>query len=136
MSQSPAIDLPGVLAEIASVAGIDAALKLAAARGGTWVYFPCKSMADDYWLVEIVGRRAAEAIVAHFVTTSMARIKIPLGPMGTRARVWRRIRQMLDAGNSAAVIARTLGIDERTVKRHSSGATGGADPRQGDLFTE
>ena len=55
----PGGPLPGVLAEIAAVAGEDAALAVAAAHGGTQVYIP-PAPARDHWLARLVGHALAK----------------------------------------------------------------------------
>ena len=50
------LSLPGILGEIAEVAGFKAALQVARAKGGTKAYFPV-TPEDDHWLVKAVGRR-------------------------------------------------------------------------------
>lgn len=127
--------LPGVLAEIAAVAGEAAALKVAMAKGGTRAYFPSRPAAG-HWLVEAVGIDAAAAICAHLVSDRGGlEIPVPLGPTGTRARTWRAIRQAIDAGATAAEAARIAGVDERTVRRHRNGHTGACrDSDQPELF--
>ena len=65
------LPLPGVLAEVEAVAGRDAALLLAGEKGGTEVYLPSpQSLADDHWLVVMLGRAAAERVCSHFRTHS------------------------------------------------------------------
>src|SRR5690606_37782768 len=72
--------LPGVLGEIAAVAGEDAALSIAAARGGTQVYIPHEP-GPHHWLTHLVCREAAQRI-ADRLTCGVGglRLDLPLGP--------------------------------------------------------
>jgi DNA-binding NarL/FixJ family response regulator len=114
--------LPGILADIA-------ALKLAAARGGTRVYLPAKA-SDNHWLVQAVGRQAADTICREFGGAG-TQTEIPVGPGGTLAQVRRRLGEMEAEGRSEREIATTLGIAGRTVRRRRAARRG--DARQGKL---
>jgi len=109
--------LPGVLAEVAEVAGLKAALELAAARGGNRAYIPA-GCGDDHWLVRAVGREAADAICAHFAVPSGIEIEIPRGPTGRQAQLYRDLARMIGESRSSSEITRALGISRRTVTRH------------------
>ena len=52
--------LPGALAEIASVAGLVAALAIAEKWGGARAYFPAR-VSEGHWLVDLVGRERRQA---------------------------------------------------------------------------
>ena len=130
------LPLPGVLGEIADVAGLAAALAVAREMGGRRAYFPATPKAD-HWLVRAVGAEAAAVICAHLVAGGAGlEIPVPLGPTGTRARAWATIRRALDDGATAGTAARLAGVDERTVRRHRNGhsASRRRDPDQHDLF--
>ena len=110
--------LPGVLAEIAEVAGTDAALAIAESRGGTDAYIPADA-SDDHWLVQLVGRQAADLICRHFAfeAPDVARhgvmVTLPMGRLN-----YVRMDQMIVEGrSSAAAIARACGVTSRTVFR-------------------
>lgn len=121
--------LPPLLAEIAEVAGLDAALAVAAARGGSRATIPARPR-PDHWLTQAVGAEAAQQICDHFrVGNSGAVLEIPVG---TQAQKQRRIDEMLREGVSADKIARQLQVHRTTVFRRK--ASGGHDPRQGSLF--
>lgn len=124
-------DLPSVLAEIAEVAGVAAALQVAAARGGRVAYIPAPDhLVPDHWLVLAVGAAAAAAIAQRLGGGSLL---IPLGPLGgNRGRVWATIRTALGEGCSAPEAARRAGVHERTVRRHRN--RGDDDDSQGKLF--
>jgi hypothetical protein len=120
--------LPQLIVEMARVAGLDAALKIAAERGGNRIYVP--ATADDgHWLVQLVGRASADLLMGHFSHLSNAdradggraagtELDMPLGPVGSRADMWRRLYRMIDDGCSSTEITRTLRISRDMVKYH------------------
>ncbi|MGX7744965.1 hypothetical protein [Rhodopseudomonas parapalustris] len=114
---------PGVLGEIAEVAGEEAALKLGAAYGGTRVSFPARIKSDDHWLVTCVGRPAAEAICDYFRQGSCRGIfhgvylLVPRGS-DTKIALHTQIIKLRESGLSAAKIGRQLNLSERAVFRH------------------
>ncbi|WP_428700187.1 helix-turn-helix domain-containing protein [Stappia sp.] len=122
--------LPGILAEIAEVAGLDAALKLAAEKGGQTVYIP--SHADDgHWLTDTVGREAAAAICELYrVRNTGGRFLIPIA---REASARRALVKALENGASARQAAAASGLHERTAFR-TRARLKSKDPRQGDLF--
>ncbi|MBK5958797.1 hypothetical protein CCR97_11330 [Rhodoplanes elegans] len=126
--------LPGLLAEIAEVAGLDAALALAAARGGTRVRIPAQAD-DDHWLVRCVGRKAADAICIHFRQGSNrprgVYVEVPLGRTANARRV---MAQALARGASAAEAARAAGMTERSAYRMRRRAHRLSDDRQARFF--
>lgn len=131
--------LPAILAEIAAVAGVEAALKLAEQYGGTRRVIPAR-LSPDHWLIQCVGREAALAIVERFVTRPPdgrpygVEIVIPLGPTGSAAAVRRRLQQALDAGMTARDAALAAGVHERTVYRARRKMRQDGDDPQGSLF--
>lgn len=122
--------LPALLAEIAEVAGLKAALQLAAERGGNRVYIPERA-ADDHWLVRAVGREAADMICAHFAVPSGIELEVPRGPTGRQAEHYRRLSQLIAEGAPSGQITHELGISRRTVTRHRAKRR---DPDQLQLF--
>lgn len=125
-------ELPAVLAEIAAIAGLDAALAIARARGGTKVYLP-RQPAADHWMVAAVGQETAEKICkAICANQTGTHLLIPLGPTGTLAQARRLAAQLDAAGASAATIARSAGLTDRTVRRMRKARR--ENPRQGSLF--
>jgi DNA-binding NarL/FixJ family response regulator len=131
--------LPGVLGEIASVAGEAAALQLAAEKGGTRVYIPARC-SEAHWLVNCVGRAAAEKMCAHFAVEGKrgAEIMLPLADAGAfprfRRAMARRIHQLDRQGKSSSEIARAAGVNQRTVHKHRARHRGGRKSDQGSLF--
>jgi hypothetical protein len=135
-------DLSGVLADIAAVAGRDAALRLAAAYGGTRIKIPGR-LRSGGWLVRCVGEEAARAIIEHYRVfdadgrTPATVMVLPIGWSGsiTRARraATKAAVQTLEAGGSVREAARRAGVAERTAWRIARRLKV-RDPRQGDLF--
>lgn len=121
--------LPQLLAEIAEVAGLDAALALAAKRGGTEIYVPRRA-SEDHWLTATVGIEAADKICRQW---SAERITLPLGPRGSAAKVRATVDRMIAEGRSTAEIALACGYTSRTVERRKRKARA-SDDRQGRLF--
>lgn len=113
---------PGVLGEIAEVAGKEAALKLSAAYGGTRVSFPFKLSPDQQWLIDCVGQEAAEAICNYFgVIPATGRgcgayLEIPRGGFAI-IEFHKKIINLSHDGYSAREIALMLGTTERRVYR-------------------
>ncbi|MET4206891.1 helix-turn-helix domain-containing protein [Bradyrhizobium sp. LA2.1] len=135
--------LPGVLAEIAEVAGETAALAIAARHGGRRVYFPAQSKLLDgyesYWLVECVGIELARKICAHFEVDGRGqRIDIPLHVGGTYKQFVRsvaeRVHKLDREGKSSTEISKQLGLTQRTVHRHRAKHGKKKNDKQGNLF--
>ncbi|MBK1625214.1 helix-turn-helix domain-containing protein [Afifella marina] len=130
--------LPGILAEIAEVAGEEAAHAIARARGGTRVYLPGRAD-DDHWLTRCVGREAADAICRHFAAggpdgSSGASYLIPLGQAGSTKGRRRALAAELRRGASVAEAARAVGMHERTAWRMRAKLQKDRDADQGELF--
>lgn len=138
--------LPPLLSEIADVAGVNAALAIADARGGERVTIPAK-VKPGHWLVQVVGMEAAEKISAHYRIgyggTGGASLTLPLGPASNPSQIRRRLDQMILDGVSADKIARVLRVHRTTVFRRKAlleakpeAAEGPLKPddRQLDLF--
>lgn len=117
-------DLPGTLAEIAEVTDVETAMKVAATVGGRRAYFAANPTSDN-WLTMAVGHEAANAIGSQLAPgKSGIELEVPLGPMGARARTWRRIHEMIAAGATKSEIARATGVHPKTVQRHRNGHSG------------
>lgn len=115
----PHLPLPGLLAEIAAVAGPDRAIALAAARGGTRFTVP-KVARDDHWLVHLIGPAAAR----HLADTRGGEvILVPIGPTGRAVATHRLIHSALAAGHSIEATARLANVHARTVYRHKKRMT-------------
>ncbi|WP_319774454.1 helix-turn-helix domain-containing protein [Breoghania sp.] len=119
--------LPDILAQIAGTAGLDAALKLAAERGGQTVYIPSHAT-PGHWLTDIVGLQAAIKICDHFrVRNSGARLLIPIA---RKSSAQRTLVKALENGASAREAAAAAGVHERTAFR----ARRRLKSKQGELF--
>lgn len=129
----------GILKEIADVAGEPAAVLLAAKAGGTRVYIPAR-VGDKHWLVECVGRRAADLICNHFAVEGKrgTSIDLPLAGGGAypqlKRAIAKRIHDLDRTEKSAREIARSAGVSQRTVHRHRTAHRGGGGGKQGSLF--
>lgn len=122
-------DLPGVLAEIAEVIGVDGALRLAQVAGGTDMYIPAK-IDDDHWLAKALGSDLARKLCEHYRvggfvsgnsggTERMSQQGIRLVmPMATSIIRTAAIQDGLQQNLSANEIARRVGCHIRTVRRH------------------
>ena len=115
------LTLPGILDEIAEVAGLKAALQVARARGGTKAYFGERPTGDN-WLVKAVGQETALIIGKHFSSgCGGLDLEVPLGPAADRVRIWRQIRIRHAQGQTKRQISLALGITGRTVQYHING---------------
>lgn len=125
--------LPGVLAEIAAVAGESAALAIAEAAGGTQIYIPPEP-APAHWLSRLVGHRAALAI-ADRLTCGVGgrRVDLPVGPRGHQAKTRRQVDRMIEAGRSERDIALATGYTGRGVRKRRARRRH-SDRRQPSLF--
>ncbi|WP_319775511.1 hypothetical protein [Breoghania sp.] len=130
---------PGLLGEIAEVAGETSALAIAQAVGGTRVTIPAR-LPEDHWLVDVVGSETAALICDHFRTLSaegtevgLQQVVIPLGPASTLSRARRQLAKGLEAGLSVREAARRAGLSERAAWRTKAKMRGG-DGGQGNLF--
>lgn len=130
----PADPLPQVLADIAMIAGEEAARRVADAVGGTQVYIP-PSPGPDHWLSKLLGLEAARRIADHFTAgVGPARIEIPLGDVGFMSSQQARCDAMILAGRSERDIALALRYTIRGVRKRRARLKGLRDSRQGNLF--
>ncbi len=106
-----ALRLPAALRLVAEAAGLEAAVKLAWARGGARVYVPLKVPAD-HWLLWVVGSKGVEALQRRYGRET---ISLPHGPAGKLQRAWVAASHALDEGASVAGAARAAGLSERSV---------------------
>lgn len=127
--------LPGVLGEIADIAGEHAALAIARARGGTRVYIPPEPAAD-HWISELVGQKAARAIAARLTMGAGGlRITLPTGGAGSAAKQRAEVDRLLELGRSTRDIALETGYTTRSVERRRAAMNAPRDTRQGQLFS-
>lgn len=128
------MELPAVLAQIANVAGEDAALAIAEARGGTQIYIP-PAPGPDHWLSKLVGREAATAIAKELTDEiGSIRIDLPLGPAGHNAKMRAKLDAMIAEGRSERDIALSTRYSARTIRRRRAHLGKDGDPNQLSLF--
>lgn len=114
----------GLLAEIAEVAGPEAAEKVAAAAGGTRISIPPRAIVG-HWLSEAVGLETADAICCAFAIVDaddrlhgISKQMLPLGPVQVHRRARALALNLIDnEGLSVRDAARAVGVHERTVWR-------------------
>jgi hypothetical protein len=127
--------LPELLAEIAEVAGLDAAAKVAMVKGGTKAYFPLRPLAN-HWLTLAVGAEAATKICAKLCNGGHGiELEVPMGNRTSRQR-WQRIHVLKAKGFSKPHIAREVGCHYKTVGKVLNGhrKTVSATLAQHDFF--
>ena len=113
--------LPGILQEIAEVAGREAAMAIGEAKGGQQVFIVARLKSKN-WLVRTVGAATAEVISRHF-TSGNSRQKLIIPAVATsvflaeKQRRDERIVQAIMNGGSANQIACACGVTTRTVHR-------------------
>ena len=127
--------LPGLLGEIADIAGAAVALEIARSHGGTRVTIPPRAE-PDHWLTELVGLEIADRICRGLAVvdadgrpTAVRREVLPLGPASALKLARRRAAEALQKGASARTAAREAVLHERTIWRMKAK---GDD--QGELF--
>lgn len=130
-------ELPGILAEIAEVAGTEAAYAIVSHCGGTRVDFPAEAR-PDHWLSRLLGHETASLLCKHFAVSSpegtiagLHHVVIPLGPMSAQKVARRRLAEELASGKSVRAAARAVGVHERTSFRVKSKLK---NEDQGELF--
>ena len=119
--------LPELLAEIAEVAGIDAALAVAQAKGGARAHFPHPNhLRDGHWLVCAVGIEKARLISKHFSSlTAGIYLHIALGPAGMYQIARLKAEKMRASGATISATARACGVTTRTIEKWTSNGRGG-----------
>jgi len=127
--------LPGLLGEIADIAGNDVALEIARNYGGTRVSIPPQAEAD-HWLVLLVGHEVADRICRGLAIIdadgrpgAIRREVLPIGPNSVLKLARRRAAEALENGASGREAARQAGLHERTIWRMKT-----RDKDQGELF--
>jgi DNA-binding NarL/FixJ family response regulator len=129
--------LPGVLGEIAEIAGLEAALAISDKVGGTRAYI-ARRPDEKNWLVQAVGTEAAAKIADYFTTgRTGAEIEFPIGPASSHRKELRRRRQkiagLVAKGLSNREVARQAGMTRRGVVMFKARHRDDADDPQGDL---
>ena len=130
--------VPAQLREIASVAGMDAALAIVRAKGGQEVWIP-RHAEPDHWLAHVVGPEIAERICAHYCITDAdgrevgnVRIYVPMAGAGLIASARQQIvDDVVERKMTVRDAARRAGLSERAAHRALAKIR---DSRQGELF--
>lgn len=111
--------------EVADAIGVDAALKLTEAHGGTRIFIPA-TCDQDHWLAELLGHKTALQLCEAYCVAPEGRkigayIALPLGHASAleqaRATAYRAMHQALDAGASVDEAVRVSGLSRSTVIR-------------------
>ncbi|MCW8843354.1 MAG: helix-turn-helix domain-containing protein [Rhodobacteraceae bacterium] len=106
-------NLPGIAGEIEEAIGLDLAVKLLEARGGTEIVIPVRATGTA--LAEIIGAAAAEKVIAEI---GSGKVLLPCASMrGEGARRARAI-ELLRSGQSLRAVALECDIHIRTVSRY------------------
>jgi hypothetical protein len=128
--------LPGILGDIADIAGNEAAYEVARSHGGTRVSIPPRAT-EGHWLTELLGFETADKICQGLATLDpdgklrgVQNEIIPRGPASLLTAARRRAQEALDEGKSAREAARIAGLHERTIWRMKAKE----DDGQGSLF--
>lgn len=109
--------LPGILAEIADVAGEDAAITIARAMGGAQVYIP-PVPGPDHWLTRLVGQERAGAIAERLTAGLIGRrVTLPLGPRRHDLPRRAQLDRLIAEGRSTRDIVLTTGYTTRRVEQ-------------------
>ncbi len=129
--------LPGLLGDIADIAGLQVAYKIAQSHGGTRVSIPARAQ-EGHWLTELVGYETADEICRGLATLSTRGVlkgvsneTLPRGPASLIQNARREARRLLKTGMSAREVARATGLHERTIWRMKENSK---DSSQGELF--
>lgn len=125
------LPLRGVLADIARVAGREAAIELARRLGGTRVNF-ASDPGPNHLVSRIVGVEAARAI-GEELTAGIASIEIdlPIGPFGHQEGPRAKVDRMIEEGASERDIALAARYTTRGVRKRRQILR---DRRQLDFF--
>lgn len=105
--------LPPILQEIAEVISLDAAIKLAEAKGGQRIAIPTK-LRDDHWLIDVLGSDDAIALCGYFANGTRVHMDVPFGPTSDAARREAMIAKLIKEGKSANEIAQACRFTRRT----------------------
>jgi len=122
--------LPKIYREIAAVAGLDVALAIGRAKGGTRVRFASKA-SEDHWLRQLVGPEAA-ALVAELYPAEW--VILPLSPADGLKGRRRRAEQALDSGATADEAALIAGRHVRSIYRYRARRRENEAADEQDLF--
>lgn len=122
--------LPPSAAEIVSVVGVEAALRLVEAWGGVRLYVP-QQMTEDHDLVNLLGGDSADQLASRF---GGERIQVPRCLQALRAMRNARIRRARHDGATPAELALIHGLTERQIYAILAAEAEPADDRQQSLL--
>ena len=105
------VDLPPSLQRLVEAIGVKATLALVSHHGGIRLYVP-KTVKPGHRLTRQIGLQGARALAACFPGELLF---VPRAAGALRALRNKQIRQQHAAGDSAATIARRVGLTERQV---------------------
>lgn len=110
--------LYGILAEIADVAGEDAAMAIANAVGGAAVYIP-PVPTNDHWMCRLIGRDEAKAVCERLTCGQgrPRRLEMPLGPASSQAKRRALLDSMLGEDRSDRDIVLRTGYTVGAVRK-------------------
>lgn len=115
-----AVRLTGVLADIARVAGRDAAIAIGRKFGGVRMYFPLNPTKDN-WLVKTVGQEKARAICDELTAGRCGlEYDLPLGAFGHQETTRAAVDRMLAAKKTHRDIALATRYSERGVRKRAA----------------
>lgn len=124
--------LPGTLAPIAELVGVEAALRLVARCGGTRQRIPAEPERSACQLVQALGPAAARRLLSRYHPGG--HIDVPVMSSWLAELRRRRVLELKGAGRPISEIARTLGLTERGVYKILARDPLGIDAAQLDLF--
>ena len=102
-------DLPDSVQYLASVIGLEAALRVVEERGGITLCVPLNP-GRDHWLADLIGWPALQALSAHY---GGEEVEIPRCKQALRNA---RALECFNTGMSEAETARALGMTERSIR--------------------
>ena len=121
--------LPPILRDIVDLVGMHPTMKLVEAYGGVRLYVPKGELAEDHYLVRLIGREAAEKLQAMY--GGEPHFDIPKAERAMRAVRDARIR-----AQRPGTSVRALALEHRLTERQIRTICGelGEDDNQVDLF--
>lgn len=104
--------LPQMLQDLVAMIALPATMKIVEARGGTALYVPVKHLADNHYLVQLIGREAAEILQGEYHGEELS---IPTALKAMRAirnaEIRAKRRHM-----SEAMLAREYRMSDRNIR--------------------
>lgn len=126
-------ELPALIREIADIVGLPAALKLAEAKGGQQIFIP-NVVPADHWLVDLIGKTAANALSAYFTHETGEHLQIPKAEILRHRSRLTMVKTLLAEGRSANDIAAMADLSRRDVFRKKKQLRERQEHPQLDMF--